>query len=411
MRFRGFANVPWNSVFQRYYIEKECGYKSAVHSSLYYALKIVILSFFQRERYELDNNDSSILFFMSHQERKAYGDSLYNIQHLAKSDLLHSPQRDYKRFHFFEGLRIVFLLIPNWYCQVSTWEKKLRNQLFLLQTLVDMYWLSKKLDELNLEKYRLVVTFYDSFPIESYVVEYFRLHNVKSASLQHGQFTCWCEDTLINSGVELRTFKSDYLLCWNKFTYDEAIKCGIDRNKLVVTGIWSYVNEKRTKCTQNNNGVFGVVIGHPSWNEENEVLVKAANLISEKYNLKYYLKLHPQYSESYFSNLVNSHYIGNIKKGINMKDYANIVDFSIVGSSSVFVELVYIGHDIYRYSSGAVDDKYRSVMIGKYFSNLNELDVLFKERREDRSTDALFDYLCTIEDVASSYRSFFERFL
>lgn len=46
-----------------------------------------------------------------------------------------------------------------------------------------------------------------------------------------GQFISYRENTEINCGIELRTFKSDFLLCWNKYTKREAVISGIEESK------------------------------------------------------------------------------------------------------------------------------------------------------------------------------------
>ena len=79
----------------------------------------------------------------------------------------------------------------------------------------------------------------------------------------------------------------------------------------------SNIGRGQEHCKKPNNGIFGVVISHPYWEHENYEMIKAANILAERYDLKYYLKLHPNYKEDYFRNTVNEHYIGNTKKGID----------------------------------------------------------------------------------------------
>ena len=228
--------------------------------------------------------------------------------------------------------------------------------------------------------------------------------------MQHGQFISYREDTVINCGIELRTFKSDFLLCWNNFTRREAVISGIEESRLPILGIIGYASKEYwTRCIKPNNDIFGVVIGHPDYIDENITLINAANHLSRAKGFRYYLKLHPSYKDDFFKDIVDqNHYLGNIKKGIDMIDYANMIDFSIVGSSTVFTELIFLGHEVIRYSNQSIKDKYRDIKLGLTFSEPKQiLDVY---NRGNFEIDSLFDDLCSIREVQSSYQNFFSVF-
>lgn len=406
IQLRCFAAVPWESVLNRFLLEKH--YDKKKRKSPGHLLSRAVRSCFRDTfHFRLDQQNGSILFFTSFIARKSVIDNFMKVRGLVNSDLL-IKEENYSRFSFFQGLRMIPLLF--------SWNRALKHLVInqsdrysLLYEIVRLYRLHKILESLP-SSYRLVVTFYDSFLPESYVIEYFRLLSVKSAVLQHGQFTSWRADNFFDCGIEFKTFKSDYLLAWNQYTIDEAIKSGISEDKLYLAGIWSYIGSKRVTCRKNQNGVFGVVISHPSWENENTELIKAANMISVKTGFKYYLKLHPNYAEDAFNSQVNDHYIGNVKKGIPMIGYTNIVDFSLIGSSSVFTELVFIDHDVYRYSSGLPNDKYEPVKKGKYFTSVEELEQKFDELYKLPVSSELFDYLCSVSDVEESYKRFFKQY-
>lgn len=408
MKLKGFADVPWDSVFGRFLLEKKYGDVTAPHSTSYWMKKILHSIFYPSIVFDKTLAGHPVLFFSSFTGRKSIVDNFLKVKGLVPSDLI--IKANYKpRIDFRNALRLFFLSF-SWNESLKHYRLTRPDRYSMVYETLKVARLHDILVNLNLREFKLLVTFNDSFTLESYAVEFFRLSGIKTASLQHGQFISWRADTFFDCGIEFKTFKSDYFLCWNKYTYDEAIKFGIAPEKLVVTGIWSYIGVKREKCRQNHNGVFGVVIGHPSWEAENQVMIEAANLLSEKNNLKYYLKLHPNYQEHAYDSKVNERFVGIIPKGISMMDYANVVDFSLVGSSSVFTELVFIGHGIYRYSSGEANDKYSEVKVGSYFNTPEQLLSLYEQGGGDNDSDALFDYLCTVSDVAQSYTSFFKQF-
>ena len=408
MKLKGFADVPWDSVFTRYLLQKHYDNNPRTKSNWFWLKRIIHSALFKVDVFDEDITGYSILFFSSFTGRKSIMDNFLKVRNLVKSDLITMSSK--KQVMDLPHLFGIVFSLPNWSKSLKIYNLNSQDHLQLLYETTRLYRLHKLLSKSHLEHYKAIVTFYDSFLMESYAVEYARLLNVKSIVLQHGQFISWRADTFFDCGIEFRTFKSDYFLCWNKYTYDEAIRFGIAPERLVVTGIWSYIGVKREKCRQNNNGIFGVVIGHPSWESENQVLIESANLLSSKYNLKYYLKLHPNYPNDAYDSAINDKCVGLIPKGISMMEYADIVDFSLVGSSSVFTELVFIGHGVFRYSSGEANDKYNAVELGNYFNNQNQLLDLYSSESATKDSDALFDYLCTVSDTTSSYKQFLSQF-
>ena len=291
--------------------------------------------------------------------------------------------------------------MPFWLLSFRKRDIPFVQKLIILNRLAYLYQVFGYIKKnIEIHNYSLFVSYYDSLTEDSFWEELFRLEKIKTASLQHGQFISYRENTEINCGIELRTFKSDFLLCWNKYTKREAVISGIEESKLPILG---------NRCIKPNNNIFGVVIGHPDYIDENIVLINAANSLSRAKGLKYYLKLHPNYKEDFFKDIVDqSYYLGNIKKGINMMDYANMVDFSIVGASSVLTELVFLGHEVIRYSNQSIRDKYRDIKAGLTFSEPEKIVDAYNIGNFE--VDSLFDDLCSIREVRAAYQRFFSTF-
>ena len=301
--------------------------------------------------------------------------------------------------------------MPFWLLSFRKRDIPFVQKLIILNRLAYLYQVFGYIKKnIEIHNYSLFVSYYDSLTEDSFWEELFRLEKIKTASLQHGQFISYRENTEINCGIELRTFKSDFLLCWNKYTKREAVISGIEESKLPILGIIGYASKEHwNRCIKPNNNIFGVVIGHPDYIDENIVLINAANSLSRAKGLKYYLKLHPNYKEDFFKDIVaQSYYLGNIKKGINMMDYANMVDFSIVGASSVLTELVFLGHEVIRYSNQSIRDKYRDIKAGLTFSEPEKIVDAYNIGNFE--VDSLFDDLCSIREVRAAYQRFFSTF-
>ena len=310
-----------------------------------------------------------------------------------------------------QGLILLFAYIPAW-CRVlrkAGIAPRLKRE--MLHELIELWYFQKQAEPVRYNHYRLFVAFYDARPQEAFMRELFRLHHVPTATLQHGQFIAWRENVLENSGIEFRCFQSDYFLAWNKMTIDEAIKQGVPAEKMELCGIISFINVNTDSWICPNNCQFGVVIGHPMYAKENLELIQAANLLAKERDLKFYLKLHPNYAENHFDDVVDTaYYLGNIPKGIPMANYANSVDFSLVGSSSVFAELVFLHHDVIRYSNYDIKDKFRDMKLGKIYHTVEEIIAVYDRHKGRYYAEELFDYVCSVKDVSAAYRNFLARF-
>lgn len=371
---------------------------------------------FRKKRYNIEyinRKDSKILFLITDIKRKS---NEINFDKVVSTCI---PPNDVIKirnikdsFSCFIGMYRLFFLYPVWLYEMRGCKLDIQEKRLILGTLSLVLEFQNQMKIPNIDQYHLFVTYYDSLPLESYIAQMFNEKHIPTATLQHGQFTAWRENTLENSGVEFKTINSKYLLCWNQFTRDEAVKEGVDKSRLPIVGIMSNIGKDSTVCHTNNNHIFGVVICHPSWHNENIEMIKAANILAQKYNLKYYLKLHPNYEPNSFDNIVNPEfYLGNIEKGIDVLCYANMVNFSIVGSSSMYVELIFCHHRIIRYSSQLPSDKYRDIKLGCVFHHANDITREYDlSIANDDENNKLFTYLCHTTNTKESYSNFFNRF-
>ncbi len=411
---KSFPNIDWIVIFQRNRVERECGAKP--HFWNYFFRNIAFCFVDNVDLRLLKRGDNSrILFYQSFIERESSRKQFYNVQQLVNSDLISYGPEKKNKIHILLGLYLLFFNLPFWFFQLIRVGAPFSERPRYIHSLIKFFFISRKINNLtSINNYNLLVTFCDAYPEESFISQLFKAKGKTTVTLQHGAFSAWRENELINSGVELRAFSSDYMLCWNKLTIDEAVKCGISSERLKVVGILGYVKDQPDDWICPNNNTFGVVIGHESFEEENLKLIECANRIAELKGMGYYLKLHPNYYEHYFDDKVSKEfYKGNIKKGIPISDYANMVDFSLVGSSSVYLELVYIRHDVIRYSTGGVTDKFKDVKIGKVLHSPQEVESLFGKDHEpsENGLDDLFDYLCGYKDVAREYKRFFSKYV
>lgn len=406
MVLKGFEHIQWNKVLLWHQIAAGCHITPIKRL----VLQVIIRPFRCRTfRFNLLLDSQSHILSIQESSRKSNKRNFEKLCKLLPTSILQFTP-DTPHWHIKEGVKLVIKYIPSWKKELKRNGYKQHEIITIIPALIELWFLKANIPIIDYSQYKLVVTFFDAEFFQGYFSEIARLNGIKTATLQHGQFTAYREKTFENSGVELRCFKSDYFLCWNQMTIDEGIKEGIPLDCFVKTGILGYIGSKYQECTKPNNDTFGVVLGHPMFEEENLALIEAANILAKAKGIKYYLKLHPNYIDTHFSKYIEpTLYIGNIAKGIPILEYANMVDFSIVGSSSVFAELVYIQHDVIRYSSGDIKDKYRDIHLGRYFTNPQEIIEVYSSVEETNNKE-LFDYICSVKDVTASYKSFLMPF-
>ena len=212
-QLRGLAPVPWDSVFSRFLLEKKYD-KGQRKSPWFWLSRLLLYSFVDDFQFDLNRKEgSNILFFTSFVERKSIVDNFKKVRELVKSDLMiKEPTKS--SISLIKGFHLLTLL-PSWNKSLKCYNLIFSDRLCLLIEIIRIKRLHQVLTQLP-PSYHLIVTFYDSLLPESYAIEYFRLLSIKSAVLQHGQFTSWRADNFFDCGIEFKTFKSDYFLAWNK---------------------------------------------------------------------------------------------------------------------------------------------------------------------------------------------------
>lgn len=406
--FFKMPSIPYDKLFLRQSLINDCSVEDKLYRAPFVLVKRAFFTTLKNIDY-IVHPGAKILFYCSDPRRKSN-----EINFLKAVNTIENPDVIIERYgncHFScIGFYLFFILLPIWSFQLFGRGLKHIEKYQILKSLLEVYRIRRFFRRVDVKKYNLLVCYHDCIFHECMLSLIFKAEKIVTATLQHGQFNAWREPTYINSGIELLSSPSNFFLCWNKYTQDEALKCGWDINSLPIVGIISNIGKGQVKCDKPSNKIFGVVLSHPSWEEENVEMIKAANLLAERIGYKYYLKLHPNYKDDYFKEIIeDSVYIGNVQKGIDIYDYTNMVEFSIVGSSSVFVEMVYFDHDILRYSSGLPSDKYSTVHIGSTFSKKEEIESCYKKLQGQSNRD-LFAYLCHSYDTGRCYRNFFMRY-
>lgn len=263
-------------------------------------------------------------------------------------------------------------------------------------------------EAVNVSSYKFVVVYYDASPDENFLVQVCKKSRVLTMTLQHGIFARKSViHTITDTAFELSESISDYYLAWNEYTKDEAIKVGLAPEKVKVLGAPKYINSQEPSdiCRSNNN-VFGVILNNSAFEIHNRRLIDMANQIYLRSGRKYVLRYHPQMNGNEYKSLYNEGFLKCDDNGHSIREYAQNVSFTIISSSSVFVDLLLLKHPTYRLKV-TTEDTYSTVP----FNSFDTVEELLELQKNPGEISEAFTYLCNTYNVYNNYRSFFDSIL
>lgn len=313
-------------------------------------------------------------------------------------------------FSILQGITI-FNLLFQWLKTLKNTQLNKEQKIRLVNELIRVKKLDFFIDKIanKIGKPNLLVSFYDAHGDANFVNQKFKLKGTTTATLSHGVVLAERDKNLIDySAIELRGTTSDLFLAWNQFTIDEAKKQGLNLKKFKILGIPHFIdNTNQIKKTKSN--IFGVVLDNKSGDSYNKEIIKYADKLSFETDFKFMIRYHPNFKGDEYDYLIKNKnkYLG-IDSSFLIEDYAKKVEFTLIANSSVFIELVYLKHSVYRLRLNNMHDKYRSITLNSFH---NEKELLYLIKNNIDNSDDLFNYLCSIRDVKSSYLSFFQSYL
>lgn len=329
---------------------------------------------------EGEKADKAFVLSYAHSKREDWSYKFHTVEKVLDNKVVITSQKGY-------GKRNPCLdLIPIWYFQLrklkysSVIKKgiciKLCNALGQGQALLTMI---KKMPYI-----KKVVVFCDIPGIDSVLIQMCNQKGYFTYTLQHG---------IINGTydyVEYKCSHAKYFLAWGEYTKWMAMKYGMQESKIKVVGSMSQLEEnsicevsdaKQYHCfLVCTNGVDE----KSAWSRNKEI-IQIANRISERFSMKYYLKVHPYDNANRYRHLVNEDYcIKIVSKSMKISDTLKKVDFTLCGNSTTFCDSIYYGIPAFRYitSKDMKIDVCKGIDYGR-LKNYDELEISLIELREN----------------------------
>lgn len=233
---------------------------------------------------------------------------------------------------------------------------------YALGLFVEMKDVGDEMDNnVDMTNYNLCFCFYDAAPYQNFLIQYAKIHGCKTATLQHGIMLSprvGLEDNLDFAGHEFRASVSDYFLAWNEFTKNEAIKTGIEENKLKVVGISKCIGVTPPTYSPNSNKI-GIILDGKFEEHNNIPLIRIVQGWAKNNGFKCIFRYHPDYKATEYEDYLDKSVSDTCKKTDSLYDFIKDISFCVVANSTVLFELEYFCIPFIRYSSNDLLDKFK----------------------------------------------------
>lgn len=407
----GFGkSIDWSKVMKLYLFENDLQYITFKRGlgSVLNMLKWVFVKNYDFE-VNLKDNSQVLCFYGMHNysdsHRSAFSnlvESLDNVSYICAKSIPHKQT-------VFNGIKLSLLELV-WGTQLIICGCSIRQALRLSFSLAVCFMTKRDMERvIRNSQYKLFITYYDAVPDENLIVQMAINEKMQTATLQHGIFCrkVPCKE-ITDTAIEFYGSISDYYFAWNKYTKEQWEKCGLDAKRIKVLGIPRYCNfHESIGESQAERGVFGIMLNGSTFHDHNMALIKMGNHIAEELGLKYVVRYHPSLkSDEYVLYLNEDFYLGESDNCCSIAEYGKTVDFTIISSSSVMIDLVYLNCKVFRLVVSDTDTY--SEVTRNAFSTVEELKILLQDTQINED---LFDYLCTTRNVTQSYESFIKSLI
>lgn len=315
--------------------------------------------------------DGSILFFYSNanRTRQYVYDKMEHVEKLCENKISLKPKKRMLHISRIKDLYLIIIWLRQLRFMEISMKKKINICLYLLEGLYEIQSVSKliKKDRCRL---KLAFSVHDTRFIDSIVIQFLNHYSITTATLQHAEFA-W-EEVKLDVGLSF----SKYFCIYGEYTKRKILSCCNDDEKYIKLGMPHMIGVEKIEKKEDAH-IFGVFLNFIRYEEDNYKLIDVANQISQKYDMKYILKLHPSLNIKNYTNIDAKFCESKYQSEVSAYECARMIDFAIVSKSTIFGEFLYLGLPTFRYCLNDDSDYYRGISEFK-FSNLSEFDEFFE---------------------------------
>ena len=357
-------------------------------------------------------NAKTVLFYShEHAARKDYVQFMETVASCSDDTVLFTGQSNKGgllsniklQFYSFEA---PFLLL-SWI--IAFWREGISKKYwrkYLISLSYSYKWkvlLNKNRD--NVLSIKSMISIFDAREYENVFSQYLSLHGIPTATLQHGHYSSeyYTDPQHFYIGIGYRGFVSDFFLLWGDSSYNNALKCGLPKEKLLKVGCPSLITPKRISGKE---GAIGLLFdGGKHSIADNKNMYAIANRYAKERNKKLVIKLHPSYKSSEYTFFIEDENV-ELYDG-DLESFAKNVEFTICCNTSCLIYLLIWEHPIVHYAPVYMYDVY-SELKPYSFSKYEELISIINKKVHPETMLALYT---EVDHVRDKYKSVFDRII
>jgi hypothetical protein len=260
---------------------------------------------------------------------------------------------------------------------------------------------------------KVVVTFCDAHDFDNVITQCANKLNIKTVTLQHGQYFIDTVDTPEN--MALSNLSSNYFCAWGQATCDEFKN--IDNGLTKAVSLGSLRRETHQKIAYTGNAILEskseniicVMLNADNCIESNIEMLKTIIEFCEVNCYQYCIRFHPKNNKSNYIEFFKNEYF---------VEYQNVerskIAFSTIFTSGVMVELLSQGQLFFIYQNATTPKLFQQGLLA--FKGGDQLKLMVENLYEDSTQSAkelnyLKDYFINASQVKTNYLTFFEELL
>jgi hypothetical protein len=308
--------------------------------SLFLIIKrLLFLFFFDNQDFIYIKKNSSILFYGTY-KRFDHRERMAKVASTCRSfDWCESCVKKRKlTFNKINCIGICFL----WLLQMSSLQDSLLSKLMYIARLLSAKaFLDSFQKNVQFINYNLLVTLAD-FQLQANVLtQFFSLKNIATATLQDGNPIKMPE--FITAPQQFmpafNAFVSDYYLAWGDYYKEVAVSWGMNKDKVISLGMPKYIDKTTKPILNIKSKIFAVLLDNVPNIDNNISLIKDADYIAEKMNMKYIIRLHPASDLSLYEKYKKNKYCHSFcQKSTPVSEFLEDKAFAIGCCSAVLIE-------------------------------------------------------------------------
>ena len=209
----------------------------------------------------------------------------------------------------------------------------------------------QQFEKIDLKKYRAVIFYYDWNWISNVLEQMAEKAGCKTVSLQHGMPVCKPVLPQDDRFEAIKATGSQYFIAWNEISKKFICEASaLPEERAVALGMPRCIDTVLPEMSGRQKKAFGVAVTISEY--EDLQLIKVANELAHILKMKFYVRYHPlQVGNEYDKFCEEDVYAGSMssQNGVSVEEYAEKVSFTLVGRSTMLLDLLCLGSRAYHY--------------------------------------------------------------